>query len=127
MIFMGWLMAVTSIGSKGLAEVNLTIPQGTSLEFDVSHTDTRGKAIDHTGSTVTMSMQRKDGGATIDLSEYCEGTDGGVSVYIPASVTSVLPLGYMLWDMIVTTDVGGVIRMCYGTVNVVDTYALDGE
>lgn len=120
-------MSATSIGSNGLAEVNLTIPQATSLEFDVTHTDERGRVIDHTDSSIAVSFQRKDTNAVIDISEYCTGTEKGISVHIPASVTAVIPLGYMVWDMVVTMSTGAVVRMCYGKVNVIDTYALDGE
>lgn len=113
------------IGSKGLAEVNLTIPQGTSLEFDITHTDEGGNAVDHTGSTIAMAFQTRDGKVTRDLSACCTGTSTGVSVAIPASATGDLPLGKMVWDLIATMTSGDVVRVCYGSVSVVDTYALD--
>ena len=114
----------TEIGSKGLAEINLVIPQGTTLDFSVAHKDEEGNAVDHTASTVKMAFQSK-GGDTTDLSECCSGTATGVDVSIPASVTSKLARGKLLWDMIVTTSAGSAFRLAYGAVEVVDTYALD--
>lgn len=113
------------IGAKGLSEVNLTIPQGTSLTFTITHKDEQGDAVDHSASTAKMAFQSKDKSTTIDLSEYCTCGDGGVTVSIPASVTSEFPVGKMVWDMIVATDQGEALRMAYGNVTVVDTYALD--
>lgn len=113
------------IGAKGLSEVNLTIPQGTSLTFTVAHKDEEGEAVDHSGSTARMAFQTKDKSTTIDLSEYCACGAEGVTVNIPPSVTSALSVGKMMWDMIVTTDQGEALRMAYGGVAIVDTYALD--
>lgn len=115
----------TEIGSKGLAEVNLVIPQGTSLPFDIAHTDKDGNPVDHTQSDVKMAFQSKDKATTTDLSEHCTGTETGVHVAIPASVSAALPVGKLVWDMIVTTSAGDAIRMAYGSVSIVDTYALD--
>ena len=113
------------IGSKGLAEVNLVIPQGTSLAFSIVHTDEEGGSIDHTGSDIHMAFQSKDGATTYDLSQYCVGTDTGVSASIPASVTADLPKGKMVWDLIAAMDGGGTYRLTYGSASIVDTYALD--
>ena len=33
----------------------------------------------------------------------------------------------MVWDMLVTTSSGDTFRLAYGTVTVVDTYALDED
>lgn len=115
------------IGSKGLAEVNLTIPQDTSLTFDVVHKTDSGEVIDHSGSTVHMAFQTKDKKTTYVMDSCCSATSELIRVSIPASMTETLPLGKMLWDMIVTTSLGEQVRVCYGTVNVVDTYALDEE
>ena len=117
----------TEIGSKGLAEVNLVIPQGTTLDFSVEHKDEEGNAVDHTASTAKMAFQAKGGGATTDLSECCTCTATGVDVSIPATVTSGLPKGKLVWDMIVTTSAGSAFRLAYGAVEVVDTYALDSD
>ena len=116
----------TEIGSKGLAEVNLVIPQGTSLGFTVTHTDEQGEPVDHTGSTCHMAFQKK-GSDTIDVSQCCAPMDGAISVNITSDVTSGLSLGKMSWDLIVETESGDVTRLAYGSVSIVDTYALDGE
>lgn len=115
------------VGERGLAEVNLTIPQGTSLDFTATHTDEEGHAIDHTASDIAMAVQTSNGKVIADLDACCEGTETGVDVRIPASVTATLPLGRMVWDLMVTMASGDVLRLCYGTVTVVDTYALDGD
>ena len=110
------------IGSKGLQEVNLTIPQGTSLTFDVKHKDEDGHAVDHSQSTAKMAFK---GSETIQLDTCCACGATGVSVAIPASMTVDMPLGKMNWDMMVTTSQGEVIRMAYGKVSIIDTYAND--
>lgn len=117
-------MAV-EIGGKGLAEVNLTIPQGTSLAFTIVHKDEEGNVIDHSQSTVAMAFQSKDGATTYDLSRYCTGTSEGIGAAIPASATEALPKGKLVWDMIVEMQGGATLRLAYGAVSVVDTYALD--
>lgn len=115
------------IGSKGLVEANITIPQSTSLTFDIVHKDDEGNVIDHSGSTAHMAFQSKDKKTTYDMDSCCACTADRIRVTIPASMSDDLPLGKLLWDIIVTTAFGEQIRLCYGTVNVVDTYALDEE
>lgn len=117
----------TEIGSRGLAEVNLTLPQDTSLTFDVVHTDDSGNVIDHSGSTVHMALQSKDKKTTFVMDSCCSAMSELIRVSIPASVTEALPLGKMNWDMIVTTLLGEQVRVCYGNATIVDTYALDEE
>lgn len=114
------------IGSKGLVEVNLILPQATTLTFDVVHKDDGGAVIDHSGSTARMAMQTKTH-FTYHLDECCTCTAEYIRVSIPASITESMPLGKMPWDMIVTTTYGDQIRLCYGTANIVDTYSLDEE
>lgn len=115
------------IGAKGLQEVNLIIPQATSLTFDVVHTDEEGNVFDHSSSTAHMAFQSKDKQTTYQL-DGCVACDAEkIRVSIPASSTETLPLGKLAWDLIVTTESGERVRICYGNVNVVDTYALDGE
>ena len=113
------------VGSKGLAEVNLTIPQGCSLDFEVKHTDDEGHPVDHTSSIIKMAFQSKDGGTTIDLSSCCTGTATGITVIIPASESERMALGKMLWDLIAETTAGDTIRIAYGSATIIDTYALD--
>lgn len=124
-------MAIT-IGSKGLEEVNLEIPQGTSLSFELNHMDDSGNPIDHTSDTTCrMAFEEKNGSWFLDLSEYCTPTSTGFYVSIPMTVTKELPLTSskfkLLWDIIVYTDIHNSVRVCYGDVTVDDTYALDGE
>lgn len=113
------------IGGKGLANVDLTIPQGCSLDFAITHTDEEGNPVDHTGSTIRMAFQGKDGTGTVDLSQCCSGTATGINVVIPPSSTEALPLGKMVWDIIAEMQSGDTVRIAYGAVSIVDTYALD--
>lgn len=115
------------IGSKGLCEVNLVIPQATSLTFDVVHKADGGEVIDHSQSTAHMAFQSKDKKTTWVMDSCCSCTDERIRVTIPASMTESLPLGKLVWDLIVSTALGEQVRMCYGQVSVVDTYAMDEE
>lgn len=113
------------IGSKGLADVNLVIPQGTSLTFDVVHKDGEGEVIDHSQSAASMAFQTTDKETTYDMGSCCTCMSDCIRVTIPASMTEALPLGKMAWDLIVETALGEKVRVCYGKVSIVDTYALD--
>lgn len=115
------------IGSKGLQEVNLVIPQETTLTFDVVHKTEEGQVIDHSQSTAHMAFQSTNKKTTYQLDSCCDCSDERIRVTIPATVTESMPLGKMLWDLIVTTALGEQIRVCYGKVSIVDTYALDEE
>ena len=115
------------IGSKGLAEVNLTIPQGTSLAFTIVHKDEEGDAVDHTNSDISMAFESKDGSEFYDLSRFCIGTDSGISVMIPADFTSSLSKGKLVWDIFAKISGGGTYRLAYGMVSIVDTYAFDED
>ena len=113
------------IGAKGLANVNLTIPQSTTLAFSVVHKDSGGHVIDHSQSTVNMAFQSKNQATTYDLDNCCTATDNGIFVTIPATITEALPLDNLNWDLIVEDTYGVVTRLCYGVAKIVDTYALD--
>jgi len=117
-------MAV-EIGIKGLEEVNLTIPQGATLAFTIVHKDEDGHYVDHSASTIVMAFQSKYGKTTTGTSQFCTGTETGISVMLPASFTETLPKGKLVWDIFATIQDGPTFRMAYGTVTVVDTYALD--
>ena len=119
-------MAV-NIGAKGLQEVNLTIPQNTSLTFTVVHKDDAGHVIDHSGSTAHLAFKSKDGTTLYDLDSCCTCANSGIYVTIPASTSAALPLGKLNWDMIVAQSNGEQTRLCYGAVTIVDTYALDED
>jgi len=115
------------IGSKGLEEVNLIIPQETSLTFDVVHTTEDGDVIDHSESTAHMAFQSKDKTETYQLDGCVSCGAESIKVSIPASASETMPIGKMVWDLIVTTVLGEQIRLCYGTVQITDTYALDED
>ena len=83
------------IGSKGLMEANLIIPQGTSLTFTITHKDLNKQVIDHTQSSFHMAFQTKTKKTHIDLSSCCTGNESGVTVTIPASITSNMDIGKM--------------------------------
>ena len=112
------------IGSKGLAEVNLTIPQSTSLTFTIVHKDSEGHVIDHSNDTANMAFQSGDKERFVDLDDCVEMGADNITVSIPASVSDGLPLGKLNWDLIVTMA-SEQLRLAYGKVNIVDTYALD--
>ena len=113
------------VGGKGLEEVTLTIPQSTSLYFEVIHKDEQGHTVDHSLSVAHMAFQTYDKKTSYDLSQYVTCSATKIAINLPASLS--LPLGNMLWDLIVETVSGGVVRLCYGSVSIVDTYSLDGE
>ena len=117
-------MAAIEIGAKGLKEVNLTIPQDTSLTFFIVHKDEDGEVIDHSGDTANMAFQSADKELFVDLDACVEMGADEITVAIPASVSADLPLGKLNWDIIVTTG-SEQLRLCYGKVSIVDTYALD--
>lgn len=119
-------MAV-EIGDKGLSEVNLTIPQATSLSFDVIHKGDDGTVIDHSESTARMAFQTKDKKNSWQLDSCVNCGADMIRVSIPPSMTETFPIGKMLWDLIVTTSIGEQVRLCYGLVTIVDTYAFDEE
>lgn len=115
------------IGSKGLKEVDLVIPQETSLTFDIVHKTEAGEVIDHSSSELHMAFQSKDKKTTWVMDSCCSANNERIRVTIPASMTESLPQGKLLWDIIVITEFGEQLRVCYGQVSIVDTYALDEE
>lgn len=119
-------MAIT-IGSKGFDQVNLIIPQGTSLPFTVVQKDEEGNVVDLSGYTAHMRFKSKKDVPIANLDDCCSCTSEGVVVFIPATRTRDIPLGVMLWDLMVEQSPTVVDRFAYGTVEVVDTYSMDGE
>lgn len=113
------------VGSKGLVELNMTIPQGTSLSFDIEHYDEHGNPVDHRDSIIKMCFESKDLKRKIDLSQCCTGTETGINVNIPYQLTAALPLQGFVWDMFVYTGGDNCTRFCYGKVRIVDTYSED--
>ena len=74
-----------------------------------------------------MAFQSKDKTTTYDLDSCCACGAERIRVMIPASTSETLPLGKLNWDLIVHTASGEQIRLVYGVVSVVDTYAMDDE
>lgn len=117
-------MAQTKIGSNGLLEAMLIIPQGTTFACSIDHTDSSGDAIDHTGCTAYMRILDKDG-TTHDLGS-CVSFDGGdVIIELPPSETAKLAIGSGKYDVMIEGPTGDVVRLLYGTTSIVDTYAMD--
>lgn len=113
------------IGSRWLLEGDIILPHKTSLTFDVEHKNKNGEIIDHSDSTVHMKFQSSDKKTTYDLDSCCAPSAEHIRVAIPASMSSVLPIGKLKWDMIVETALGERIRLIAGKVIIDDTYALD--
>ena len=104
--------------------MNITIPQGTTLDFEIIHTDDQGNPVDHTSSTIAAAIQSSK--AHIDISDCFTGTATGFRGDITAEISDALdPKLEYGWDLIATTTGGSVTRICYGSVKAVDTYALD--
>lgn len=115
------------VGSNGLCEINLIIPQSTSLIFEIIHKDDSGNLIDHSQSVMHMAFKSKSGTIFADASQYVTGLSDKIIVALPSIFSSNLPLGKLLWDLIVDMADGETVRLGYGTATIVDTYALDGE
>ena len=116
-------MAVT-LGSNGLLEANLIIPQSTTFACAIEHTDKDGNPIDHTGYSAYMRIIDKaktvhDIGNAITF----EGSD--VLIEIPSETTEQFAIGNGKYDVMIEDPSGRVVRLLYGGVTVVDTYALD--
>ena len=115
------------IGSDGLENVDLIIPQGTTLYFTISHKDDQGNVVDHSDSIFEIVVETTDKQTTYNWSSYCEYDSDLIVVDIPAEATTTLPVGTYLWDLFVTMESGEVIRMVYGKVKIKDTYVPDGR
>lgn len=116
-----------TIGSKGFDQVNLIIPQGTSLPFTVVQKDDEGNVVDLSGFTPHMVFKTKSDAIVANLDDCCTCTSECVMVFIPATRTRGLPLGNLLWDLMIEKSETNVERFAYGTVQIVDTYSMDGE
>ena len=65
-------MAVT-LGSNGVLEANLIIPQSTTFACAIEHTDTEGTPIDHTGYTPYMRIIDKQKKLAATLRKLADG------------------------------------------------------
>lgn len=117
------------LGSESLAKANLIIPQKTSLEFYIVHTDEDGQVIDHSESVAHMAIQTRDGETTYQLDSCCTCSTDKITVFITPADSAALPVDAkgLKWDMMVHMADGEVIRLVAGNVSVVDTYACDAE
>lgn len=116
-------MAVT-LGSNGVLEANLIIPQSTTFACAIEHTDTEGTPIDHTGYTPYMRIidkQKKEH----DIGEYVSFDGSDVLIELPSAVTESLALGSGKYDLMLEDTSGRVVRLLYGAVSIIDTYSLD--
>lgn len=114
----------TRLGSNGLLEASLIIPQGTTFACAIEHTNDKGEPIDHEGCTPYMRIIDSTG-SVHDLGSYIAFDGGDVLVELPPSVTSALALGGGRYDLMLEGAMGDVVRLLYGTTSIVDTYAMD--
>lgn len=115
------------LGNEGLVEANLTIPQSTSLGFDLVVVDDAGDPVDLTGSDIHMRFQYHGKKIDIDrvMDHCCSYVGGAIKVFVPGTETATMPVGTFNWDIIVDTALGESVRICYGDVRIIDTYAKD--
>ena len=114
------------IGSNGLANVDLIIPQKTSIYFTVVVKDEEsGEVVDYSSATPYMKMVPKTG-EPIDLDEFVTVAADKISVSLPATSTT-MPTGRYSWDLMMKVSNTQTDRICYGMTTIVDTYAMDGE
>lgn len=115
------------IGNAGLKNAGLIINQGCSLSFSVIHRNSDGTIVDHSGSSANLVVKKPSGNEKLaDFSQYISCGSEEILATIPAEATAKLkPGGEYLWDLIVTTSSGEVIRLVYGPAVVEDTYSLD--
>lgn len=116
------------IGSEGLVNADLIIPQGSSLYFTITHLDEQGNVIDHSQSQIELAVQEpKNEKITYMYSIYCSADSEKIIVDLPPSVSENLKIGSYNWDLFITTQYGQVIRAVYGKVKILDTYVPDGR
>ena len=115
------------VGSKGLLQLNLVIPQSTSIAFTVVVKDEdTGQVIDYSEATPRMKIKR-EAGTPIDLDDCCSVDSEKISVFIPATRTAEIAVGKYPWDLMMEVSTTQIDRVCYGVAQIVDTYAMDGE
>lgn len=114
----------TKLGSSGLLEADLIIPQGTTFACAIEHMDSEGHGIDHTGCTAYMRIIDKTK-EEHDVGEYITFDGDEVLLELPPEVTNGIAIGSGRYDIMIEGPTGEVVRLLYGSVNVVDTYAMD--
>lgn len=116
-------MAVT-LGSNGVLEANLIIPQSTTFACAIEHTDSEGTPIDHTGYIPHMRIIDKKK-TQHDVGQYVTFDDSDVLIELPSTITESLALGSGKYDLMLEDPSGHVVRLLYGAVSIIDTYSLD--
>lgn len=116
-------MAVT-LGSNGVLEANLIIPQSTTFACAIEHTDAEGTPIDHTGYIPHMRIIDKQK-MQHDVGQYVTFDDSDVLIELPSAITESLALGSGKYDLMLEDPSGHVVRLLYGAVSIIDTYSLD--
>ena len=69
------------IGDEGRENVDLKIPQGTSLNFTITHKDADGNVVDHSQSTAKMAFVGKDGNIQLDECCTCDNPQRAVHAW----------------------------------------------
>lgn len=114
----------TKLGSDGLLEADLVIPQGTTFACAVEHVSADGSPVDHDGCEAFLRVIDK-AKATHDLGGHVTFDGGDILVELPPEATRALALGNGRYDLMLRNPTGEVVRVLYGAVSVVDTYAMD--
>ena len=108
-----------------MADVNLTIKQGTTWTQTLEYQDGDGTPIDLSGATLRAQVRadiadRAPGTPLLDLStgDGITNTSGGViTLTVDAATTEALPAGTYRWDL-EATEAGAVTRICAGVARV---------
>lgn len=112
-----------NIGSKGLIELNLIIPQGTSFDFILEHLDEKGRPVNHTSSRIEMCLiDKSSNDKKIDLSEYAKGIGMGIKVEIPYQATAKIPIGIYNWNMLVYSGSENCSSFAYGKTRIINIF-----
>jgi len=115
------------VGSKGVQQLDLVIPQRTSIYFVVVVKDEEtGQVVDYSAAEPHMKLQTKEG-KKVDLDECVSVASDKITVFIPATKTAELAIGKYSWDLMMEVTETQIDRICYGMTTIVDTYAMDGE
>lgn len=112
-----------NIGEKGLIELNLVIPIGSSFNFEIELTDDNGAYIDLSDASAKMVFEIPGSCYKVNLSDCVTCTDTGVRVQIPYE--RINRVNNYVWDIYVYPNETESIRIAYGKANVVNGYAWD--
>ena len=94
----------------------IVIEQGATFETTVSVTDTWNNAV-NLSSYSTQSQMRKSYNSVTSYTINTAVTNAGqgeITLSMPASNTSILPAGRMLYDLKITSNTGVVTRVVEG-------------